>query len=124
MPAGKIKGRRSPCPVACLLDIVGDRWTMLLIRDLFLGGTRFKEFSNSPERIPTNILSDRLERLLSHNMIQQISIPDSPKRTAYQLTEKGTALRPILESMRDWGLKWEPGTRLRENPPEVKAHHN
>lgn len=107
--------RRSPCPVACALDIVGDRWTLLVIRDLMFGRSRFKDFSASPEGIPTNILSERLERLLRHELAEQVAAEDGTKRLAYRLTEKGRALRPILESMRDWGLKWEPGTRAMQN---------
>ena len=61
--------RRSPCPVACSLDIFGDRWTLLVIRDLFFGRTRFKDFAASPEGIPTNILTQRLERLMARGII-------------------------------------------------------
>ena len=103
--------RRSPCPVACSLDIVGDRWTLLVIRDLMFGRNRFKDFSASPEGIPTNILSERLARLLSYKIVEQIPAHDGTKRYAYQLTAKGKALGPLLEAMRDWGLKWEKGTR-------------
>jgi DNA-binding HxlR family transcriptional regulator len=103
--------RRSPCPVACSLEILGDRWTLLVIRDLILGRTRFKEFSASPEGIPTNILSERLVRLQEHKIVEQIPARDGTKRLAYQLTEKGRALGPLLAAMRDWGLKWEKGTR-------------
>jgi DNA-binding HxlR family transcriptional regulator len=97
--------------VACSLDIFGDKWTLLVIRDLFLGRERFKDFASSPEGIPTNILSDRLDRLMESGIIRQIPVADGGKRLAYQLTPKGKALRPILRSLRDWGLKWEPGTR-------------
>ncbi len=104
--------RRSPCPVACTLDIVGDRWTLLIIRDLALGRARFRDFTTSPEGIPTNILSDRLERLLQHGMVEQIPADDGTKRFAYQLTKKGKALRPVLLALRDWGLAWEKGTQV------------
>jgi DNA-binding HxlR family transcriptional regulator len=104
--------RRSPCPIACSLDIFGDRWTLLVIRDLMLGRTRFKDFSASPEGIPTNILSERLERLLQHEIVEQIPAVDGTKRMAYQLTEKGRALRPLMKAMRDWGLQWEKGTQV------------
>ena len=107
----KAASRRSPCPVACLLDIAGDRWSLLVVRDLFLGRSRFKDFSASPEGIPTNILSERLERLLRHGVVEQIPVDDSAKRMAYRLTAKGKALAPVLEAMRDWGLAWEKGTR-------------
>ena len=102
--------RRSPCPVACTLDIVGDRWTLLIVRDLLLGRSRFRDFTASPEGIPTNILSDRLERLLDKAVVEHIPATDGTKRLAYRLTKKGEALRPILAALRDWGLKWEPGT--------------
>jgi len=103
--------RRSPCPVSCALDVFGDRWTLLVIRDLMLGRSRFKDFVSSPEGIPTNILSDRLERLLESGIVRQIPASDSGKRMAYELTDKGEALRPTMKSLRDWGLTWEPGTK-------------
>lgn len=104
--------RRSPCPVACALDIVGDRWTLLIIRDLFLGRARFRDFSASPEGIPTNVLSDRLERLRHHDIVEHIPAHDGTKRFAYALTKKGKALRPLLEAMRDWGLAWDKETKV------------
>jgi DNA-binding HxlR family transcriptional regulator len=103
--------RRSPCPVACALDIFGDRWTLLIIRDLIVGKSRFKDFMTSPEGIPTNILSERLHRLLEHNVVRQISSGDGSKHLAYQLTEKGQALLPLVKKIRDWGLAWEKGTK-------------
>ena len=104
--------RRSPCPVACSLDIFGDRWTLLIVRDLLFGRTRFKDFSASPEHIPTNILSDRLERLLGYGVIEQIPAEDGTKRLAYRLTAKGKALASVLKAIRDWGLTWEKATRV------------
>jgi DNA-binding HxlR family transcriptional regulator len=95
-----------------LLDIVGDRWTLLIVRDLMLGRNRFRDFITSPEGIPTNILSDRLERLLAHRIIEQMPAEDGTKRLAYRLTEKGRALGPVLKEMRDWGLAWDPATRV------------
>lgn len=107
---------RSPCPVSCALDLLGDRWTLLVIRDLILGRTRFKDFISSPEGIPTNILSERLERLLLADIIRQVPASDGGKRMAYELTDKGLALRPVLKSLRDWGLTWEPGTQVLLQP--------
>jgi DNA-binding HxlR family transcriptional regulator len=104
--------RRSPCPVACSLDIFGDRWTLLIVRDLLFGRTRFKDFTTSPEGIPTNILADRLERLLAHGIVEQIPAEDGTKRLAYRLTKKGKALGPMLKAMRDWGLAWDKSTRV------------
>ncbi len=87
-------------------------WTLLVIRDLFYGRTRFKEFAGSPEGIPTNILTDRLERLLARGVIEQIPAEDGTKRLAYRLTKKGKALGPVLKAMRDWGLTWDKSTRV------------
>ena len=124
MPKAKTKAstgtaaaeRRSPCPVACSLDVLGDRWTLLVVRDLILGRTRFRDFAASPEGIPTNILSDRLERLLQHGIVEQIPADDGTKRLGYRLTEKGRALRPILKAMRDWGLAWDRDARALLQP--------
>lgn len=102
---------RSPCPLACVLDIIGDRWTLLVIRDLMFGRSRFKDFSASPEGIPTNILSDRLQRLLRHGLAEQVAAEDGSMRYGYRLTERGHSLGPVLEAIRDWGLRWEPATR-------------
>ncbi len=110
---GKDLPRRSPCPVACALDIMGDKWTLLVIRDLFLGKSRFKDFLASPEGIPTNILSDRLGRLLDRGIVTHISAGEGSRHLAYQLTEKGSALLPVIRTLRDWGLAWEPGTEAR-----------
>lgn len=107
--------RRSPCPLACGLDLFGDRWTLLVVRDLLFGAERFKDFSASPEHIPTNLLADRLNRLREHGIVEQVAAADGSRHPAYRLTAKGEGLRPVLEAMRDWGLKWEKGTRLLRN---------
>lgn len=98
--------RRSPCPVACTLDLLGDRWTLLVIRDLVFGRSQFKEFLASPERIATNILSDRLARLCEAELVARHG-------NSYALTEKGRTLGPILEAVRDWGLSQLPDTEVR-----------
>lgn len=110
--------RRSPCPVACSLDVFGDRWTLLIVRDLLFGRARFKDFVASSERIPTNILTERLERLLAHDIIEKIPAEDGTKRLAYRLTEKGKALRPVVKTMRDWGLAWEKPSRAALKMPQ------
>lgn len=103
--------------MACALDVLGDRWTLLVVRDLFLGRSRFKEFAASPEGIPTNILSDRLARLVRHGIAEQLPADDGTKRLAYRLSEKGTALGSVLKEIRDWGLRWEEGTEARLEAP-------
>lgn len=108
--SAKPQAHRSSCPLAFALDIIGDRWTLLVIRDLATGKARFKELAASPERIPTNILSDRLNRLMEEQLIIQVPIAEGSKRLAYHLTSKGKALLPVLSAMHEWGLKWMPGT--------------
>jgi DNA-binding HxlR family transcriptional regulator len=98
--------------VAYALDVLGDRWTLLIVRDLLLGHSRFRDFSASPEGIPTNILSDRLERLLEQQIVEHMPAQDGTKRLAYRLTDKGRALGSILKAMRDWGLAWDKSTRV------------
>jgi DNA-binding HxlR family transcriptional regulator len=91
---------------------MGDRWTLLVVRDLFLGKSRFKDFLASPEGVPTNILADRLERLLANGIVRQVPAAPGSKHLGYQLTEKGQALKPLLLAFRDWGLAWQKGTRV------------
>ena len=106
-----LQPKRSPCPVAYGLDIFGDRWTLIVVRDLFRGAQRFKEFMASPERIPSNILTDRLMRLIQCGLADFIPAADGSRHAAYRLTEKGRALKPVILAVRDWGLKWEKGTK-------------
>ncbi|MBV9169715.1 MAG: helix-turn-helix transcriptional regulator [Chloroflexi bacterium] len=103
--------QRSICPVACSLDILGDRWTLLLIRDLLLGKSRYGEFLASAEGIPTNILAERLKRLEQAGIITSTPYGNHARRKEYRLTQAGEALRPIVKAMRDWGLSQFPGTR-------------
>jgi DNA-binding HxlR family transcriptional regulator len=110
-PSSKSTKRRSPCPVSCALDLFGDRWTLLVIRDLILGKSRFKDFLVSPEGIPTNILTDRLKRLVASRVVTKVSDAEGSRHLAYQLTEKGRALLPVVKAMKDWGLAWEKGSR-------------
>ncbi len=67
--------KRSVCPIACTLDIIGDKWTLLVVRDLLLGRSHFKQFLASPEGIATNILANRLNRLVSHGIAEQFPSP-------------------------------------------------
>lgn len=102
--------RRSSCPVANTLDILGDKWTLLLIRDLFMDKHTYSEFQQSPEGIPTNILADRLKRLEKHGVIEKRLYLERPKRYQYHLTDKGRDLGKVLREMKDWGLKYIAGT--------------
>jgi DNA-binding HxlR family transcriptional regulator len=106
----KNAGTRSPCPVACSLDLLGDKWSLLVVRDLLLGKTMYSEFQKSSEGIPTNILAERLKRLLAAGIIEKSRYQERPVRYAYQLTAKGRDLQPVLLAMIDWGNKHVPGT--------------
>ena len=105
--------RRSVCPVACALDLFGDKWTLLVVRDLLSGKAHFKEFLASPEKIATNILSDRLARLVANGIIERYPSTDIAGREAYRLTEKGHALRGLMAQIRAWGLEYIDGTDAR-----------
>jgi len=109
----ELAAMRSPCPIANTLDIVGDKWTLLVIRDLFAGKSTYGEFQSSPEGIPTNILADRLKRLAGHGIIQKSPYQQNPVRYAYQLTNTGRSLGPLLEQLVKWGKKNIAGTEAR-----------
>jgi DNA-binding HxlR family transcriptional regulator len=104
--------RRSLCPVACSLELVGDRWSLLVIRDLFAGKHRFGDFLASPEHIPTNILAERLRRLEAAGLLFTLPYHQRPPRFEYHLTDRGRALAPVVDAMATWGLAQFPGTRL------------
>lgn len=103
--------KRSVCPVACALDLFGDRWTLLLVRDLACGKQTFGDFHRSPERIATNVLADRLQRMVHAGLVEKFTMAQSPPREAYRLTAKGESLRPILSAVAEWGLANVPGTK-------------
>jgi DNA-binding HxlR family transcriptional regulator len=105
--------RRSTCPIACSLDVIGDRWTLLVVRDLLMGKTRFGEFLASPERIPTNVLADRVRRLEREGIVSSELYSQHPPRAEYRLTAKGRQLAPVLHAVGAWGLEHFPGTEAR-----------
>lgn len=110
---------RSRCPVSCTLDVLGDRWTLLVVRDLMRGKRRFAELVDSPERIPTNILAERLKRLVSLGVVEARRYSDRPPRLEYQLTEKGEDLRPVLRAMVEWGITHAGGRVPPPLPPRA-----
>lgn len=105
--------RRSNCPIACTLDLIGDRWTLLIIRDmLFFGKQRFEEFLESPEGISTNILTNRLKSLEEIGLVEKQPYSNHSRRMNYQLTERGRSLHSVLKATIDWGLENIPETRI------------
>lgn len=103
--------KRSDCAVACTLDLIGDKWTLLIIRDLFFGKTRYKEFQESEEKIPTNILASRLVKLEKTGLIRKTPYREKPVRHEYHLTETGRSLGPVIKAIAQWGSVHIPGTR-------------
>lgn len=98
------KETRSDCPISRSLEIFGDRWTLLIIRDIaFIGNRKFEEFLNSPEKISTNILADRLKKLEEMGIIEKKLYGTHSQRGEYFLTEKGETLKPVLKAIADWG---------------------
>lgn len=103
----KKKPGRSLCPIACTLDILGDRWTMIVIRDLFRGAARYNDFLACKEKITSNILADRLKHLEKENLIKKRPYQNNPVRYEYTLTEKGRDLVPLMTAMIEWAIKWK-----------------
>ena len=99
-----------PCPVARGLAIIGDGWTLLIIKNLFAGLNRFSEIQKSCE-ISRPRLSERLKRLKSAGVITKVAYEENKLRQKYILTEKGLDLLPILISIEHWGSKWESNSK-------------
>jgi len=94
---------RSACPISSALDVLGDRWSLLIIRDLLIHGPRtYSEFLASPEHISTNILASRLKLLSCLKLIERTQPEATARNNAFQLTEGGAALRPVLEGLARW----------------------
>jgi DNA-binding HxlR family transcriptional regulator len=109
MPKGKrnVK-RRSGCPLNASVEILGDRWSLLIIRDMMLRGFRsYKEFLESYEGIATNILANRLRKLIAHGLITTKRDPSDGRKTIYSLTAKGIDLGPVLTEMVLWAAAHE-----------------
>jgi len=97
--------RRSDCPIACTLDLLGDKWTLLVLRDIvILNKSRFEQFLDSPEKIATNILTDRLHKLEKAGLITKAPYSSHRFRMTYSATEKGMSTAPLLGEFVRWGL--------------------
>ena len=94
---------RSGCPIASTLDIVGDKWSLLLLRAMVVGATSYSDFLAAPEKISTNILAERLRRLEAAGLIVRVHPRHGPNRGVYALTERGAALLPALQELARWG---------------------
>jgi len=106
---------RSDCPISCSLDIFGDKWSLLIIRDIMLRGKlSYSEFLESEEKIATNILVSRLKALEAANILVKQVSPANKSKFIYSLTEKGIDLLPIIIEMMDWGAKYNANCPRRE----------
>jgi DNA-binding HxlR family transcriptional regulator len=102
----------SRCPVARTLNVIGDRWAILILRDFFLHGPRrFQDFESSLNGITPAVLSQRLRDLEAHGVIQSELYAEHPPRRVYSLTAMGRDLRPVLLSMKQWGERYLNGTQ-------------
>lgn len=114
---------RSPCPIANALDLFGDRWTLLVLRDILLFGKhRHREFLGSPEGIASNILAERLKRLETAGLISREPDPDDRRQVIYSATEKGRTLTPLLGQIADWAAKElkDPAAEDRPATPDAR----
>jgi DNA-binding HxlR family transcriptional regulator len=106
---------RSVCPIASGLDVLGDKWSLIIVRDLIQHGTRtYSEFAESPEGISTNILAARLRWLSSLGLIEHVDPDRAARNNAYRLTSSGLALRPVLEELGRWSQ-----THLKALHPDI-----
>ena len=104
--------QRSGCPINLTLEVVGDKWSLLVIRDMIFGNRRhFRELlTRSEEGIASNILADRLKRLVEQGIVSKADDPTHKQKSVYSLTDKGIALLPVLAQMSVWGRKYLPVT--------------
>ena len=105
--------RRSSCPIASALDLVGDKWSLLLIRDIGLFGKhRNKDFQSATEKIPTNILADRLKRMTAYGLLEKRRYQEHPPRYEYHLTRQGMALLPVVRELARWSANNLAGIKI------------
>lgn len=106
----KIQIERSGCPIATTLDVVGDKWTLVIVRDMLTGKKRYSDFLESPERITTNILANRLAAMVASGIVEKSPYQLRPKRFEYSLTKSGRELLPVLQEVCKWANRNVPGT--------------
>lgn len=121
----QIQQPRSGCPVSLGLDIFGDKWTLLIVRDLMFNGKRhYRELLHSAEGISSNILADRLKLLLSEGILTKADDPSHLQKVIYSLTEKGIALLPVVLAISEWSFEYRPvgeAYRTRQQAPAPNA---
>ena len=103
--------KRSECPLSCALDLIGDKWSLLIVRDLLFGSSRYGELLNAGEGIPTNILSQRLKHLEQAGIVERRPSATPRSRYDYRLTKAGLKLAPAVRALAEWGRSEIAGTR-------------
>lgn len=105
------KSRDTGCPIAFALDTFGDRWTLIIIRDMLMKGYQtFGEFESGDEKIATNVLTDRLRELEACGVVSKKRDPENRRRVLYSLTEKGADLAPVMLEIIRWSAKYDSNT--------------
>ncbi|MDQ0473783.1 winged helix-turn-helix transcriptional regulator [Labrys wisconsinensis] len=105
------RSERSGCPINLALEVLGDRWSLLILRDVIFAGRRtYNELLASDEGIATNILADRLKKLVDAGLLRRAPNPEQRQRPIYSLTEPGIRLLPALVHLGDWGQSWLPAS--------------
>ena len=108
---------RSTCSIARTLEVAGDKWTLLVVRDLLWHGKKtFQDLQGSAEKIPSNLLSERLKRLMEWGLVERHAYQDNPVRYSYSLTEKGRSLEAVLRQIMAWGHEHLAGGRFDPTP--------
>lgn len=114
------------CPIARTLDLVGERWTLLILRELYFGRSRFTEIARGLPGVPARLLSERLKKLEAEGVVERALYSEHPLRAEYRLTQLGESLKPVLAALATWGLEHclsdaEAEEVRRHLPPHVLA---
>ncbi|MEO1696483.1 MAG: helix-turn-helix domain-containing protein [Planctomycetota bacterium] len=105
-----MRSPRSHCPLSGALDLVGDKWTLLILRDLSMGKSRYSEFEESPERVPSNLLASRLRMMVEEGLVEKALYSNHSGRFEYRLTPKGRGLLPAMHALARWAIEHVDGT--------------
>lgn len=113
---------RSSCPVVSALDVIGDKWSLVIVRSMLVGASRYSDFLRAPEKIATNILADRLKKLEAAGIVERFA-GEEASRSSYRLTRKGADLLPVIQALARWGYthlegRWQPPRWFDEASPK------
>ena len=114
---------RSGCPIASALDLIGDKWSLVIVRSMAMGATSYSDLARQPEKIATNILADRLARMEQAGLVIEVTKRQGVRRGAYRLTDKGARLLPAIQALARWGEaelpdRWQPPDHFYTMTPE------